>query len=323
MKTETVVKLSHPLKTYGYDNLGARQQSPGNLGVWGDYRFEINNDVDECDFWVVFESVPHRSTVAVPPGNTIAVCSEPAHYRDYTPEYLRQFDWVFTWREDIAASNVLRSWCLDGWWLARTYDQLKSDRIEKTRDLCVIASDRATVGGHRKRFAFINRLIGHFKDRLEVHGSIGGAWCSDKYGTLRPYRYSIAIESMASPDYFTEKIADCFLTETMPVYSGCPNIADYFPPDSFIPIDLDDYKGSIQAIEKALDEDAYGKHRDRVLEAKRRVLDELQVFPHLVRLLESHKKRGTNGRLRRELTPAKKNIELFGSAELEHMVLAQ
>jgi len=324
MKKETVVKLSHPAKTYGYDNLGARQQSPGNLGVWGNYRFEINTDIDECDFWVVFESVPHAAKVSVPPGNTIAVLSEPAHYRDYTPEYVQQFDWVFTWRDDISFSNVLRSWCLDGWWLKRTYDQLKNDRIEKTADLCVIASDRATVGGHRKRFAFINRLIGHFKDRLDVFGSIGGPWCSDKYATLRDYRYSIAIESLASPYYWTEKIADCFLTETMPVYYGCPNITDYFKPESFVAIDIDDYKGSIQSIEKALEENAYDKHRDLVVEAKHRILDELQVFPHLVRLLESHRAR-TNGaqRSKRELVPAQKRIELFGAAELERLVPAR
>lgn len=322
MRTETVVKLSHPLKTYGYDNLGARQQSPGNRGVWGDYRFEINTDVDECDFWVVFESVPHPSTVSVPEGNTIAVLSEPGHYRNYTPEYLRQFDWIFTWREDIGMSNVLRSWCLDGWWLQRTYDQLKNDRIEKTADMCVIASDRATVEGHRKRFAFINRLIGHFKDRLDVHGSIAGKWCSDKYATLRPYRYSIAIESMSAPDYWTEKIADCFLTETMPLYSGCPNITDYFSAESFVGIDIDDYKGSIQSIEKALEENAYEKHRDHVLEAKRRVLDELQVFPHLVRLLESHKTRtAMDRRAKRELIPATKKMEVYGGSNLEHMVL--
>ena len=30
--------------------------------------------------------------------------------------------------------------------------------------------------------------------------------------------------------YFTEKIVDAFLTGTIPIYCGCPNIADYFDP---------------------------------------------------------------------------------------------
>lgn len=40
--------------------------------------------------------------------------------------------------------------------------------------------------------------------------------------------FNIAIENTAQEDYFSEKIIDCFMTETIPVYIGCPNIADYF-----------------------------------------------------------------------------------------------
>jgi len=319
---ETVVKLSHPIKNYGYENVGARGQSPGNRGVWGDYRFEINTDVDECDFWVVFESVPSRSVAKVPHGNTIAVLSEPDHLRGYSPEYLRQFDWVVTWRNDIQMSNVMRSWCLDGWWLKRTYEQLKNDTIVKSKMLSVVASDRATAEGHRKRFAFINRLIGHFKDRLDVYGTIAGAYCHDKYPALAPYRYSIAIESTVSPDYWTEKIADCYLTETMPLYFGCPNITDYFSSGSFVPIDIDDYKTSILAIEQAIEEDAYGQNRHRIVEAKHRILDELQVFPHLVRILENHRKRVAMApRARRELIPATKHVELLTHGALQRSLL--
>ncbi|HEV3486297.1 MAG TPA: hypothetical protein VG106_12875, partial [Vicinamibacterales bacterium] len=105
---------------------------------------------------------------------------------------------------------------------------------------------------------------------------------------------------------------------------GCPNITDYFSPESFVGIDIDDYKGSIQAIEKALEEDAYGKYRQHVIEAKHRVLDELQVFPHLVRLLEIHKSR-MNGarRSKRELMPATKKVEVLGGSKLERLVLEE
>lgn len=322
MNKETVVKLSHPLKNYGFNNVGARGQSPGNRGVWGNYRFEINTDVEECDFWVVFESVPGKASAKVPDGHTLAILSEPDHLRHYSPEYLRQFDWVVTWRNDIRASNVIRSWCLDGWWLKRTYDQLKNDVIVKNRMLSVVASDRSVAEGHRKRFAFINRLIGHFKDRLDVFGTIAGSYCHDKYPALAPYRYSIAIESTASPDYWTEKIADCYLTETMPLYFGCPNITDYFSGDSFVPIDIDDYKSSIQAIERAMEENLYEKHRHHIVDAKHRILDELQVFPHLVRILENHRKRvAASSRAKRELVPAMKRVETLAGLTLQRSLL--
>lgn len=40
--------------------------------------------------------------------------------------------------------------------------------------------------------------------------------------------FSISIESSSEKNYFTEKLIDCFLTKTVPIYYGCPNIGDFF-----------------------------------------------------------------------------------------------
>ena len=52
--------------------------------------------------------------------------------------------------------------------------------------------------------------------------------------------YHICIENQQVPNYFTEKIVDSFLTYTIPVYWGCPNIADYFDPDGMVLFDTVD-----------------------------------------------------------------------------------
>jgi hypothetical protein len=52
--------------------------------------------------------------------------------------------------------------------------------------------------------------------------------------------YHICIENQQVPNYFTEKLIDSFLTYTMPVYWGCPNITDYFDPDGMILFDTVD-----------------------------------------------------------------------------------
>jgi hypothetical protein len=41
-------------------------------------------------------------------------------------------------------------------------------------------------------------------------------------------QYSIIIENSQCENYFTEKLIDCFITKTIPIYWGCPNIGDFF-----------------------------------------------------------------------------------------------
>jgi hypothetical protein len=321
----SVVKLSHPRKTYGHEDSGALGQSPGNSGIWGSYQFEVNNDVEECDYWIALESVPERESVVMPEGNTIIVLSEPEYVRSYAPAYLSQYDWILTWRDDIPGTNVIHSYCLDGWWVKRTYDQLKKDSPQKTGVISIIGSDKTALEIHRQRYAFLNRLIGHFKDKIDVYGSINGAgsYCDDKYVALAPYRYSLAIEADHFPDYWTEKIADCYLCETMPLYFGCPNIGDYFPPESFVSIDLFDYRASIRSIEAAIEGNAYEKGRQQVLESKQRVLDRYQVYPHLVRILENHRKQFPvpGPRKRVQLSPATKLLEPLAGAWQDELLV--
>jgi hypothetical protein len=46
--------------------------------------------------------------------------------------------------------------------------------------------------------------------------------------------YHIAIENSRNKNFFTEKIVDAFLTKTIPVYWGCPNIDEFFNTDGII-----------------------------------------------------------------------------------------
>lgn len=41
-------------------------------------------------------------------------------------------------------------------------------------------------------------------------------------------QFSIIIESTKQKNYFTEKLIDCMLTKTVPIYFGCPNTSDFF-----------------------------------------------------------------------------------------------
>jgi hypothetical protein len=46
--------------------------------------------------------------------------------------------------------------------------------------------------------------------------------------------FHIAMENSRIRGYFSEKIVDCFITYTIPIYFGCPNIGDFFHKEGII-----------------------------------------------------------------------------------------
>ena len=77
----------------------------------------------------------------------------------------------------------------------------------------------------------------------------------------------------------------------MPIYCGCPNVYDYFPKDSIIEIDIRDTKGSIEKIKKIISsEGEYEKRLESVKEARRRVLEEYNIFAMISKIVENSKK---------------------------------
>ena len=46
--------------------------------------------------------------------------------------------------------------------------------------------------------------------------------------------FSIIVENIRAPYYFTEKLIDCLLTGCIPIYWGAPNIGKYFNLDGFV-----------------------------------------------------------------------------------------
>jgi hypothetical protein len=57
---------------------------------------------------------------------------------------------------------------------------------------------------------------------------------SAKSSLFLDYQYSIVIENVSDNNMFTEKLIDCLITKTIPIYWGCPNIHEYFDTSGWI-----------------------------------------------------------------------------------------
>lgn len=288
MLNKEIVKFTFPQYWNNYTpGLAANflSQTPRSEGQWNNYNFQINNRNNECDYWIVMGDVNEIEKVKVKKA-TIFITSEEVTQKRWDTNFLNQFDLIITSQEGVNHSNVIRDQYLCPWQIQKSYDQLNlANCNHKSLELSAIISDITWLDGHKKRFAFINKLKGHFKSRLDWFGR-GNTFLDNKWNGLSPYKYSIAIENSIHKFYWTEKISDCFLSLTMPFYIGCPNIYDYFPKDSLILLDLEDFEKSIYIIESSIKANLYEENFDSLLIAKDLVLNRYQFFPKVVSILD-------------------------------------
>ena len=87
--------------------------------------------------------------------------------------------------------------------------------------------------GHRVRLECANLVNNKNYDNVDFYG-VGIREIKGKIEGLKDYRFSVAIENGIHDNYFTEKILDCFLTGTIPIYKGCQNIEQFFDTRGFI-----------------------------------------------------------------------------------------
>lgn len=251
-----------------------------------EYVFEINNACDKADYWFVWGGVRVKEKVNVPPQNTFFIVEEAFEERTYSQKFLDQFAHAVTCRNDIKHKGLIKHHDLGIWYFNKSYTQIRDlDVSAKQKKISVVSSDLTWLPGHKLRYAFVNKLIGHFKDRLDVYGK-GFNFIEDKFDALYPYEFSIAIENNALKDYFTEKIFECYLTHTVPVYYGCTNIDQYFSEKSYYSININNYKSSILQIEQLLEEPGiYNRCLPELLHEKKKVLNEYHFFPALDKII--------------------------------------
>jgi len=108
----------------------------------------------------------------------------------------------------------------------------------------------------------------------------------DKAEAVAPYRFHLAVENHISTHHWTEKLADPFLGEAVPLYVGCPNAADYFPEESFIELNINNVDSAVNII-RNLTTDDYLRRLPHVLEAKRRVMHEYNLFAVISNQIQS------------------------------------
>ena len=96
----------------------------------------------------------------------------------------------------------------------------------KTKRMSLIASGKKKLPGHRLR----HQLAAWIQQAGIDVDLLGRAYqpFEKKEAGLAPYQFSVIIENCREPAYFSEKLLDCFLCWSIPIYWGAPNVGQYF-----------------------------------------------------------------------------------------------
>jgi hypothetical protein len=228
-----------------------------------------------------------REELACPREHTLLVTFEPSSVKIYGDDYTRQFGAVLTSQPEWALPHPRRIFSQPAlhWYYGlgsrgiTPFDAILAETAEgKQRDVSMVYSPKAmrhTFHYHRARF--MRELVKHMPE-LDTFGRQTPRPLDDKAECLRDYRYHVAVENYIGPHHWTEKLADAFLGLTLPFYCGCPNLTDYFPEESFIRIDIHDAAGAAAIIREAVANREYDKRLPAIIEAKRRVMFEYNLF---------------------------------------------
>ena len=281
----TLVRI---IKNWDWPDL--MRQTPGRQGIWDHIQFTVD-PVEECDFVVMLNNnMKCGNIVRCPKENIWALMQEPyiKGFTDWMAERHESFFHVYTHHIPSNHPRYIVSQPALPWHVNKSFDQLSQmDIPAKSKVISWIVGNAMDIPGHIKRRSFLQFIKNNAFIDIDLFGRAVRV-IEDKWDGLAPYKYSLAIENSQSPNYWTEKLADCFLSWTIPFYFGCPNLETYFPEESFIRIDIDKPQMAMDRIKSAITNNEWEKRLPALKAARDQVLNQYQLFPHLAKRIQSH-----------------------------------
>jgi hypothetical protein len=306
VNTQTPIRVKFFSKGHrGLDNDVFLRQMPGRQPRWGRCEFIFDIDERQYDWLVCYDDLAplgeerfseRAESLACARDHTLFITMEPSTIKVYGYDFLEQFGGVLTSQEPWAIRNsraiysqpALRWYYGVGAQSMIDWDNMTHHPpLEKAGVFSTVCSNKqhGSITLHSRRVAFTEAVAERIGELVSF--GRGKRPIDDKADAVAPYKYHLAIENHIAPHHWTEKLADAFLGASLPFYVGCPNATDYFSEDSFIPLNLHDIEGSLNTIRRAIDSGEYEKRLPAIMESRRRVLNEYNLFAVIAKHIES------------------------------------
>jgi hypothetical protein len=266
------------------------RQIAGGADAIGPWRFTIDRMDADCALMVVYDDPAAVFETCLPRDRRLLITSEPPGIKLYREAYVEQFGAICG--PVGMGAHWLRSQPALPWFYGvgfeasglvanETHDSLMAlSPPVKEAAISVVLSKKSQLPKHKARLAFVEAAKARLGERFQVFGR-GFRDIRDKAEAIQPYAYHLVLENNDIEHFWTEKTADAYLGWALPIFSGCPNLADYFPESAFIPLDISRKDAAIDTLERILEEAPYSSRLDAISEARMRLLERYNLFPIL------------------------------------------
>ncbi|WP_413666872.1 hypothetical protein ACEN9X_20360 [Mucilaginibacter sp. Mucisp86] len=140
--------------------------------------------------------------------------------------------------------------------------------------------------GHFYRLRMVNTLDQLIAAGLDIWGKRYGnnfferlknyrGELADKYDGLWQHYYHFMRENSFEPGYFTEKIVDPIVTETLCFYDGCPDLEKFIDERSFVRVNVKEPLDAADLIINAIQNNEYSRRIKYIQRQKKRLLTDL------------------------------------------------
>ena len=203
--------------------------------------------------------------------------------QDYVLANYSKYDLILTYNDTIlkACSNSkLFTTCSYNWVLKEEYEAMNCS--DKEFKISSITGFKRMTNGHdfRHLIYFNQEILANSGIPCVFYRSSAGPSLpvinnnpyihSSKAPLFATFQFSIIIENSRQKHYFTEKLIDCIITKTIPIYYGCTNIDEYFNTTGWILLDSESIIDLYTKL-TLLNDSWYSKYKDVVMENYERV----------------------------------------------------
>jgi hypothetical protein len=255
------------------------------------------------DEWsVVYDDIAAPFLTRIPIARRILFITEPPEYKRYVPNFVKQFGTLVSpYPMPGFENHWLQSHPAINWYYGIVFspDQGVESRLNiaqlrqmpipagKRNRISVVCSTKSKLPRHRERLRLIEHLSQAFPNSFDVYGR-GFKPIADKADAIASYRYHLVLENNDHPHFWTEKLADAYLGYSLPAFSGCRNVTDYFPERSMVQLpDITDLEGVAAAIDKLLHDDPWAERLDAIRSARSELIERQNLFSVIAGITEA------------------------------------